>query len=145
MTAQEDITNSPTGWVARHVRKYVETDGANGHRFNGYDALLITTRGRKSGKLRRTALYYGRDGDNYLLVASDGGENTHPAWYLNLVDHPEVEVQVGADKFAARARTATAQEKPPLWETMTGIFPKYADYQKMTTRELPVVILERIG
>jgi deazaflavin-dependent oxidoreductase (nitroreductase family) len=108
MTPRNEITDSPIGWVAKHVKRYLDSDGRDGHRFNGHDALLITTRGRKTGKLRRTALYYGRDADRYLLVASDGGSPTNPAWYLNLVEHPEIEVQVGADKFTARARTASA-------------------------------------
>jgi F420H(2)-dependent quinone reductase len=85
MTSPDRLTDSPIGWVARHIRSYVRSDGKTGHRFHGRDALLLTTRGRKSGVLRRTALYYGRDGDRYLVVASGGGEPTHPAWYLNLL------------------------------------------------------------
>src|SRR5690606_23006715 len=102
MTDQEEIYDSPTGWVAQHIRDYVETDGRKGHKWRGVDTLLLTTRGRKSGKLRRTALIYGKDGDNYIVVASRGGHPSHPAWYLNLVANPEVMVQVGADKFKAR-------------------------------------------
>jgi deazaflavin-dependent oxidoreductase (nitroreductase family) len=105
----------------------------------------VTTRGRKSGKLRRTALYYGRDGDRYLLVASNGGAHTHPAWYLNLLEHPEVRVQVGAEQFTARARTATAEERQPLWDVMAEIFPTYNQYQAKARREIPVVILEPAG
>jgi deazaflavin-dependent oxidoreductase (nitroreductase family) len=141
--ASEEITDSPTGWVNNHIRQYVESDGATGHRFYGHDALLLTTRGRKSGKLRRTALYYGQDGDRYLLVASNGGSRTHPAWYLNLVENPDVEVQVGADKFLAWARTASPDEKPRLWEKMTKVFPTYERYQKGNSREIPVIIVER--
>ena len=137
-----EITDSPTGWVARHIRSYLRTNGKSGHRFHGHDALLLTTRGRRSGKLRRTALYYGRSGERYLVVASGGGEPTHPAWYLNLLANPDVVVQVGAEVFLARARTATAGEKPELWELMVGIFPKYAQYQAKTTRDIPVVIIE---
>src|SRR2546423_507401 len=98
-----EITDSPTGWVARHIRSYVRSNGKTGHRFHGHDALLLTTRGRRSGKLRRTALYYGRSDDRYLVVASGGGEPTHPAWYLNLRANPDVVVQVGAEIFVARA------------------------------------------
>ena len=140
---QEEILDSPTGWVAKHVRRYVETDGRSGHRWNGRETLLLTTRGRKSGKLRRTALLYGRDGDRYLLVASNGGARNHPSWYLNLAAQPEVQVQVGADKFAARARTAGAEEKPRLWRLMVAIWPYYDRYQKRTSRDIPVVIVER--
>jgi deazaflavin-dependent oxidoreductase (nitroreductase family) len=145
MAPQEEVTDSPTGWVAEHVDRYVETDGREGHEWRGVPTLLLTTRGRKSGKLRRTALIYGEDGEGrYLLVASKGGAPEHPSWYLNLAAHPEVEVQVGADKFAARARTADAQEKPRLWQLMTSIWPDYDGYQKKTGRDIPVVIVERI-
>jgi deazaflavin-dependent oxidoreductase (nitroreductase family) len=145
MAPQEVVTDSPTGWVAKHIHRYVETDGREGHEWRGVPTLLLTTRGRKSGKLRRTALIYGKDGEErYLLVASKGGAPEHPSWYLNLTEHPEVEVQVGADKFAARARTADAQEKPRLWQVMASIWPDYDGYQKKTGRDIPVVIVERI-
>jgi deazaflavin-dependent oxidoreductase (nitroreductase family) len=144
MASEEEILDSPTGWVARHVRRYVETDGRSGHKWNGRQTLLLTTRGRTSGKLRRTALLYGQDGDRYLLVASNGGARNHPFWYLNLAAQPEVQVQVGADKFAARARTAGAEEKPRLWGLMAAIWPDYDRYQKRTSRDIPVVIVERV-
>ena len=143
MADDEEVLDSPTGWVAEHIRRYVESDGAQGHLDQGSPTLLLTTRGRRSGKLRRTALIYGQDGDRYFVVASNGGAPKHPAWYLNLVEHPDVTVQVGPDRFAARARTASAEEKPPLWEQMTGIFPLYSQYQAKADREIPLVILER--
>ncbi len=142
MTQQQEIFDSPTSWVAQHVRGYVESDGATGHRWRGVTTLLLTTRGRKTGKLRRTALIYGRDGDRYVVVASKGGAKEHPEWYLNLAANPEVEVQVAADKFTARARTATAEEKPALWRVMTSIWPDYDRYQEGTERKIPVVVLE---
>ncbi|MDO3704716.1 nitroreductase family deazaflavin-dependent oxidoreductase [Micromonospora sp. C28SCA-DRY-2] len=138
----ETIEDSPVGWVASHVRRYLETDGADGGKYHGYDTLLLTTRGRRSGTLRRTALIYGRDGDRYLLVASNGGATRHPNWYLNLCADPEVRVQVGAEKFVARARTATGAERQRLWQVMTGVFPTYAGYQQQTDREIPVVVVE---
>jgi deazaflavin-dependent oxidoreductase (nitroreductase family) len=121
----------------------VESGGKSGHRWGGVHTLLLTTRGRRTGKLRRTALIYGKDGDRYLVVGSKGGAKDHPHWYLNLVANPEVQVQVGADQFAARARTAAAKEKPSLWRLMTSIWPEYERYQTRTTRDIPVVILER--
>jgi deazaflavin-dependent oxidoreductase (nitroreductase family) len=138
----EQIFDSPTAWVAAHVRRYVNSGGTRGHRWNGVDTLLITTRGRKTGRLRRTALIYGKDGDRYIVVGSNGGRPNHPAWYLNLVDHPGVRVQVGTSSFVALARTATAEEKPRLWALMAAIFPQYNGYQKRTAREIPVVILD---
>jgi deazaflavin-dependent oxidoreductase (nitroreductase family) len=144
MEPPEEVHDSPTGWVAKHIDSYVKSDGQKGHTWNGVPTLLLTTRGRKSGQLRRTALIYGQDGDRYLLVASLGGAPKHPLWYLNLVEHPEVELQVGAETFAGRARTATAEEKPRLWQLMAAIFPQYNSYQKKTSREIPVVIVERV-
>jgi deazaflavin-dependent oxidoreductase (nitroreductase family) len=104
--------------------------------------LLLTTRGRKTGKLRRTALIYGRDGKNYLVVASNGGSPKHPFWYENLVKTPEVEIQAGTETFTATARTADTKEKPRLWKVMTGIFPRYDEYQSKAGRIIPLVILE---
>jgi deazaflavin-dependent oxidoreductase (nitroreductase family) len=144
MTPREEVFDSPTGWVAQHVRRYVESGGRSGHRWGGVHTLLLTTRGRKSGKLRRTALIYGRDKDRYLVVASRGGAKKHPAWYLNLAENPEVELQVGAERFPARARTATTKETPRLWRLMASIWPEYDRYQTRTTRDIPVVILERV-
>lgn len=137
-----EIYDSPRDWVAEHIRSYVATGGRDGHLWRGMPTLLLTTRGRRSGKLRRTALIYGRDGDNYLVVASSGGSPRHPAWYLNLAADPQVEVQVLADTFPARARTATPDERPPLWRTIASIFPTYDRYQTKTGREIPLVILE---
>jgi deazaflavin-dependent oxidoreductase (nitroreductase family) len=132
-------------WFADHVDRYRATDGEDGHDWNGHPTLLLTTRGRKSGELRTLPLIYGRDGDDVLVVASRGGAPNHPRWYLNLEADPDVEVQVKGDRFHARARTATAQERPRLWEIVTQVFPDYLEYQMRTTREIPVVVLERAG
>ncbi|HET8980703.1 MAG TPA: nitroreductase family deazaflavin-dependent oxidoreductase [Solirubrobacteraceae bacterium] len=126
-----------------HVKKYRETNGAEGHEWQGATVLILTTTGRRSGEPRSTPLIYGRDGDDYVVVASKGGDEDHPSWYLNLVADPHVEVQVLADRFAARARTATPEEKPRLWQAAVERWPAYADYQRKTSREIPVVILER--
>jgi deazaflavin-dependent oxidoreductase (nitroreductase family) len=145
VTVSEEVVDSPTDWVADHIRGYVESNGEHGHEWrSGVPTLLLTTRGRKSGKLRRTALIYGRDGDRYVVVASRGGAPEHPAWYLNLVDHPEVELQVGAERCSARARPATPGEKSGLWRQMAGIWPDYDVYQTKTDRDIPVVILEPV-
>ena len=103
----------------------------------------MTTRGRRSGELRDAPLIYSRHGDDHLVVASKGGSATPPAWYLNLRDNPDVEVQVLGDRFPATARTASAEEKPELWAAMTAVWPAYDDYQTRTEREIPVVVLER--
>ena len=134
----------PPGWQQEHARRYIETGGRDGHIWEGVTTLLLTTTGRRSGQSRTTPLIYGRAGDRYLVVASRGGAPTHPGWYENLVAQPVVQVQVMADRFSARARPATAAEKPALWKTMTAIWPPYDEYQKRTAREIPLVILERI-
>ena len=127
-----------------HVERYVATDGREGHDWvNGAPTLILTTIGRRSGNARSTPLIYGRSGDHYLVVGSQGGAPTPPNWYLNLEANPDVTVQVKDDRFTAHARTATPQEKPELWKTMASIWPAYDDYQTRTQREIPVVILER--
>jgi deazaflavin-dependent oxidoreductase (nitroreductase family) len=129
-----------------HVRAYRETDGQYGHDWRrGTSTLLLTTRGRRSGEPRTAALIYGRDGDNYLVVASKGGSPKHPGWYANLRENPEVEVQLRGDRFKAIARTATAEERPRMWEEMTSHWPDYDEYQQRTDREIPVVVLEPDG
>jgi deazaflavin-dependent oxidoreductase (nitroreductase family) len=142
MDSKEPIHDNPQGWARSHIQAYVESDGKQGYLWRGVPALLLTYRGRKSGKLRRTALIYGRDGANYLVVASNGGAPNHPQWYLNLLENPEVDVQVAAEKFAARGRTATPEEKQRLWPVMSKIFPQYDQYQANTSRDIPIVILE---
>jgi deazaflavin-dependent oxidoreductase (nitroreductase family) len=126
-----------------HVDRYRATDGVEGHDWNGTQTLLLTTKGRRSGEPRTTPLIYGRDGDSYVIVASKGGTDEQPAWYLNLSEEPQVEVQVKGDRFQARARTAGPDEKPKLWETMVAEWPAYDEYQEKTSREIPVVVLER--
>lgn len=137
----EEIFDSPNEWVAQHIRRYLET---NGQARPGVNELLLTTRGRKTGKLRRTALVYARDGDRYILAASNAGAERHPIWYLNLVANPSVTVQIGARTCAATARTATAEEKPRLWQLMVAAMPSYQGYQEATSRDIPIVIIECI-
>ncbi len=126
-----------------HVKRYVETNGEEGHEWQGTTTLILTTTGRKSGEERSTPLIYRPHGDDYVVVASKGGAPAHPAWYLNLSEHPDVTVQVKADRFPATARTATAAERPELWELMAETWPQYDDYQKKTDREIPLVVLQR--
>lgn len=126
-----------------HVKRYEETDGAEGHDWQGATVLILTTRGRRSGELRSTPLIYDQHDDDYVVVASKGGAEQHPGWYLNLVEQPDVTVQVLGDRFSARARTATPEEKPELWQLMTKVWPPYDEYQRKTDRQIPVVVLER--
>ena len=140
MTTSED----PRAWVKEHRDRYIETNGEDGHDWKGTAALLLTTTGRQSGESYTTPLIYGQDGDRYLIVASKGGAPRHPHWYLNLASDPAVELQIRGDKFAARARTATPEEKPALWKIMTAILPAYDEYQGRTERDIPLIIIERV-
>lgn len=130
-------------WIADHMKRYLDTDGEDGHLFNGVPTLLLTTTGRRSGDRIQTPLIYGENDGRYLLVASMGGAPKHPAWYLNLDADEKVEIQVLGEKFDAKARTADVDEKPSLWEQMAKLFPNYTEYQGKTTRQIPVVIIER--
>lgn len=129
-----------------HVDRYRATDGEEGYSWQrGTRILLLTTRGRKSGTERTTPLIFERDGDDYLIVASRGGTDEPPGWYLNLQAEPDVQVQVRGDVFRARARDATADEKPEMWRKMAAVWPDYDEYQQRTDRQIPVVVLERTG
>lgn len=129
---------------AYHVFLYRLTRGLVGHRVGKYHMLLLDHVGSKTGKRYSSPLLYGRDGDNFLLVASKGGSIKDPAWYRNLVAHPDSEIQVGRRRIDVRARTASAAEKPRLWKIMVRQWPGYAGYQRNTDREIPVVILEKV-
>lgn len=142
MTAQT-VKDSPTGWVSDHIKSYVATGGERGHLWRGAPTLLLTTVGRRSGERRRTALIYGRDGEDYVIVASYGGAPQHPAWYLNLDANPVVEVQVGDEVFPATARTAGPEQRARLWPELADIWPEYNSYQEKTDREIPLVVLTR--
>ena len=134
-----EIFDSPDPWVAEHIRRFAETYG---NPRPGMTDLLLTTRGRRSGKLRRTALAYARDHDRYVVAASNAGADRHPAWFLNLCADPDVTLQVGTETLRTRARIAAAEERPRLWQLMTTMMPSYGDYEKATARDIPVVILE---
>lgn len=126
-----------------HVQRYQKTDGEVGHEWqDGVYTLLLTTTGRRTGQPRTTPLIYGEHDGTYVVVASKGGADSHPDWYHNLVDHPEVEVQVGPDVFVASARTASDEEKQQIWPRMAEIWPDYDNYAAGTDRDIPVVLLE---
>jgi deazaflavin-dependent oxidoreductase (nitroreductase family) len=127
-----------------HVQRYQETNGEVGYLWNGAPTLLLTTTGRKTGKSRTTPLIFARDAERYLIVASQGGAPTHPLWYLNLQETPEVTVQVKGEVFRASAQTADASEKPRLWKVVTETWPNYDVYQERTDRVIPLVTLQPI-
>ncbi len=137
------MTDASELFGPEHVKRYVETDGEVGHDWKrGAPVAILTTTGRRSGEPRTNPLIYGQHGDDYLVVASKGGWDKPPAWYLNLQENPNAQLQVWGERFPVRARTATPQEKPELWPIMTAVWPDYDDYQRRTEREIPVVVLE---
>ncbi|MEW2547638.1 nitroreductase family deazaflavin-dependent oxidoreductase [Streptomyces sp. NPDC047002] len=143
MAQQDDVVVSPSDWVADQAKEYAESGGTRGTDMNGSPCLLLDYKGRKSGVWRRTVLIYGLDGDDPLIVASKGGADEHPLWYLNLRANPEVRVQVGPERFEATAETLTPEEKARVWPHLLDVYPPYADYQAKTARDIPVVRLRR--
>jgi len=141
-------------WMVEHTNLYLASGGAEGHMYRVtppgrpemvVPSLLLTTTGRKSGEKYIFPLFYGETGTGaYIVVASKGGAPQHPGWYRNLVAEPHVEVQVGTRKLEARARTATGAERAQLWEKALEFWPPYADYQRNTGREIPVVVLDPV-
>ena len=137
-----EVTDSPVDWVAEHTQRYLDSGGEDGHEWRpGVPTLLLTTTGRRSGVKRRTALIYGRDNADYVIVASKGGSPEQPAWYLNLEADPEVEIQVFDEVLPVVARTVGGEERERLWALMRQIWPAYDEYQTRTDREIPVVVL----
>ena len=124
-----------------HIRAYRDTDGEVGYIWNGVPTLLLTSTGRRSGQKRTSALIFGRDADDYLVVASMGGAPNHPLWYLNLRSNPDATVQVKAETLPVVARTASTAEKPRLWKIVTDVWPNYDVYQSRTERDIPIVVL----
>lgn len=136
-----DTADPEWAWVAEHTRRYLASGGTDGHENNGVFTLVLATTGRKSGEPRRTCLIYGRSGTDFVVVASKGGSDQHPAWFENLLAEPSVGVQVGTRRFTARARPATDEEREPLWTLMAGIFPLYEEYAQKAKRQIPIVVL----
>jgi len=150
-TVDELESGTLPAWIARHLAQYLESGGREGHYFDAttvggsglVPSLLLTTVGRRSGRRTTMPLFYGTCDSGYVVIASKGGAQTQPAWYLNLCAAPDVEIQVGPERFAVRARTAEGVEREALWAQMEAVYPPYRDYQARTARTIPVVVLER--
>jgi len=134
----------PSTWdtAAEHVERYLATDGADGYEFHGATCVILTTKGRRTGAIRRSPIVKVCDGDRYLAIASMGGAPKHPMWYLNLQADPEVTIQDKGEVHHLIARTATAAEKEELWPIAVAEWSDYENYQKRTDREIPLVICE---
>ncbi|MCX4767034.1 nitroreductase family deazaflavin-dependent oxidoreductase [Streptomyces sp. NBC_01275] len=144
MPLEGEYEPSPTQWVREQVELYERSNGAEGTtlRDTGLPVILLTTRGAKSGKIRKTPLMRVEHEGRYALVASQGGAPQHPVWYHNVKADPQVELQDGPEKQDMTAREVTGAEKSAWWERAVAAFPPYADYQKKTDREIPVFVVE---
>jgi proline iminopeptidase len=139
--------------MVEHANRYVSSGGTDGHLYKvtqpgrpemTVPSLLLTTTGRRSGEKYMFPLFYGEVGASYFVIASKGGAPRHPGWYQNILADPAVEVQVGTKRMKARARTAAGAERTRLWEKALKFWPPYADYQRKTEREIPVVVLDPV-
>jgi len=127
-----------------HIAAYEATGGREGYLWNGVPTLLLTTKGRRSGKSRKIAIIYTQVGDDIALIASKGGADQHPGWYFNILADPRVEIQVRDKKFTATARVAESPERERLWTLAAKAWPNYDVYVTRTERRIPVVVLESI-
>ncbi|HLY82932.1 MAG TPA: nitroreductase family deazaflavin-dependent oxidoreductase [Acidimicrobiales bacterium] len=148
MTLEGEYEPSPSKWVRDQIEAYESSGGQRGKTLldTGLPVVIVTTRGNKSGKLRKTALMRVEHGGEYALVASKGGAPTHPVWYYNLKADPDaVTVQDGPDPFDARVREVSGDERAVWWERAVAAYPPYAEYQTRTDREIPVFVASRRG
>jgi F420H(2)-dependent quinone reductase len=136
---------SPAQWVRDQVALYESSGGTQGNTLRGMPVIILTTVGARSGKLRKAALMRVEHEGTYAVVASLGGAAHNPVWYLNMIAHPEVELQDGPEARDMIAREVHGEEKAVWWERAVAAYPDYAEYQRRTTREIPVVVLERPG
>lgn len=137
-------------WIERHLKTYLETDGADGHlldftRGGGRPetpTLILKTIGRRTGEPHLTPLIYGRHGREIVVIGSKGGAPAHPAWYLNLTSRPEVSFQVADKKYRGSWREAEGAERTQVWNEMVELYPPYQAYQAGTDRQIPVILLD---
>ncbi|WP_172383541.1 nitroreductase family deazaflavin-dependent oxidoreductase [Streptomyces sp. MNP-20] len=132
-------------WVAEHVARYESSGGLDHTLVNGYPTVVLTTRGARSGKIRKTPVIRVADGDRYVAVGSVGGAPQHPAWYYNVLAHPRVRLQDGPVTGTYEARVTEGEERAAWWARAVETFPQYAEYQRQTERVLPVVVLEPVA
>ncbi len=130
-------------WNRQTIEEFRANGGKVGGMWEGKPLLLLTTTGAKSGQRRTNPTMYLRDGDRLLVFASRGGTPTNPDWYYNLLAHPEVTVEVGSETYAATATVLSGEERDRLYAKQAGLYPQFAEYQAKTTRQIPVIALER--
>ncbi len=145
MPIEGEYEPSAADWVREQVEEYEGSGGTKGTTLRGMPVIILTSRGAKSGKVRKTPLMRVEHDGRYAVVASKGGAPTHPVWYFNLAADPRVELQDGPAKADMVAREATGDEKAIWWERAVAAYPDYAEYQKKTDRSIPVFVLEPAG
>ena len=145
MTLTGTYVPSTSEWVRDQVEKYERSGGAEGNEIMGLPIVVITSRGARSGNLRKNPVMRVEHGGVYAAVASKGGAPEHPEWYHNLVADPHVDLQDGLEPASYVARIATGEERAEWWERAVAAFPNYAEYQTKTDREIPVFLHERDG
>lgn len=136
---------SPAAWVRDQVAEYESSGGTRGTTLRDMPVIVLTSRGTRSGKIRKTPLMRVEHDGSYAIVASKGGAPEHPVWYYNVVADPHVELQDGPVKQDMTAREVTGAEKATWWERAVAAYPDYADYQKKTDRQIPVFVVEPAG
>jgi F420H(2)-dependent quinone reductase len=136
---------SPNARSRDQVEQYESSGGTEGTTMRGMPVVVLTTKGAKSGRLRKTPLMRVEHDGSYAVVASLGGAPKNPVWYYNVVVHPQVELQDGPVKQDMTARELSGEEKSTWWERSVAAYPDYADYQKKTDREIPVFVLEPVS
>lgn len=136
---------NPNDFVREQVEQYERSGGTEGTTMKGLPVIILTTKGAKSGKIRKTPLMRVEHDGRYAVVASLGGAPKHPVWYFNVAAHPQVELQDGPVKRDYVAREVSGDEKAQWWRRAVEAFPDYADYQKKTDREIPVFVLDPTG
>jgi deazaflavin-dependent oxidoreductase (nitroreductase family) len=136
---------SPTAWVRKQVQEYESSAGTAGTTLRGLPVIILTTKGAKSGKIRKTPLMRVEHDGRYAAVASLGGAPKNPVWYYNVLEYPTVELQDGPIRQDMTARQVYGEEKALWWERAVAAYPDYADYQRKTDREIPVFVLEPVS
>lgn len=147
-----EVERQKLDWMKWHIETYIRSGGAEGHildlrdvgAFNFCPTLLLKTIGRKSGKSRVSPLMYGITGGEVITIASKGGADVHPAWYLNLQGKDEVEFQIATQAFRASLREPQGTEREELWDFIIKVFPPYGEYRKIAKREIPLLAMRKI-
>ena len=132
-------------WNRKIIEEFRANEGKVGGPFAGAPMVLLTHTGRKTGETRTNPLVYMADGDRYLIFASKGGYQSHPEWFLNLKANQNATVEIGTDKFDVVAEEVTGEERDRLYAKNAAIHPPFAEYEKKTSRKIPVVALTRKG